>query len=87
MAQGSRLRRRQDPRARAQLHSILQVGDRRPLLRSGSQEVGTAAAGSIGLAVLRRPFDVNCTTPIGTGLRQRSSRNSMSPIILRSSLW
>ena len=41
-------------------------------------QVGTVAAGRIGSAVLRRlkPFEVDCTTPIDTDSRRRSSARS-----------
>jgi lactate dehydrogenase-like 2-hydroxyacid dehydrogenase len=57
-----------------------------------AMEVGTVAAGRIGLAVLRRlkPFDVKLHYTDRHRLApavEQSSRNSTSPIILRSSLW
>jgi formate dehydrogenase len=54
-----------------------------------AMDVGTVAAGRIGLAVLRRlkPFDVSCTTPIGIGCRTVSKKSWASPTIPMSIHW
>jgi formate dehydrogenase len=51
--------------------------------------VGTVAAGRIGLAVLRRlkPFDVNCITWTGIAYPKRSKKNSASRITQTWSRW